>query len=243
MAQAGVASRRKAETMIREGRVSVNGKIVLRPGFLVDADKDSIKVDGRLLHSHPPHVYFLLNKPRGVVTSMEDPHGRPTVMDLMKGTKTRVFPVGRLDYQTEGLLLLTNDGELAHKLLHPRYALGRVYRVQVKGIPTRETLDKLRGGAHLEPGKRARVQVRFDRALKANAWLEITLREGRHREVRRICEAIGHPALVLKRIRFGPLSLRGIPTGRHRHLTEAEIRELRGVIRGRTDNPRNPKNP
>ena len=233
LARAGISSRRKAEDYIREGRVIVKGELVIEPGALVDPETDHIKVDGRRLRKPAPPIYLLLNKPRGVVTSLRDPQGRPTVVDLLKGFKARVFPVGRLDYDSEGLLLLTNDGELAQRLVHPRYGVERSYLVKVKGVPQQGALDRLREGIRLEPGLKVRGWVRMVRALKANAWLEVTLREGRHREVRRMCEAVGHPVLILRRIRFGPLTLEGLPAGRHRHLTEPEVRALRKLAASR----------
>lgn len=229
LARAGVASRRGSEDRIREGRVTVNGRVVLEPGTLVDPCRDHIKVDGRLVRLSFAPVYILLNKPRGFVSTVRDPQGRPTVLDLIKGVKGRLFPVGRLDYETEGLLLLTNDGGMAYRLLHPRYGISRVYLVKVRGIPTKEELALLRRGTRLKGGKTARAEVTLLRALKSNAWLRIVLREGRHREVRQMCEAIGHPAMNLRRVAFGPLTLGDLPIGRARPLTDQEVRGLRGV--------------
>ncbi len=227
LARAGVASRRGSEDRIREGRVTVNGRVVLEPGTLVDPRRDHIKVDGRLLRLSFAPVYILLNKPRGFVSTVTDPQGRPTVLDLIKGVRGRLFPVGRLDFNTEGLLLVTNDGEMAHRLLHPRYGMSRVYLVKVRGIPTKVELASLRRGTHLKGGKTARAEVTLLRSLKSNAWLRIVLREGRHREVREMCEAIGHPAMVLRRVAFGPLTLGDLPVGRFRPLTDQEVRGLR----------------
>lgn len=235
LARAGVASRRGSEEYIRQGRVTVNGRPVMEPGTLVDPDKDHIKVDGRLLRRSFSPVYVLLNKPRGFVSTVRDPQGRPTVLDLVKGVKGRLFPVGRLDYDTEGLLLLTNDGELSQRLLHPRYKMSRVYQAKVKGIPTNEELASLRRGIRLEGGRRARAEVEVFRTLKANAWLRIVLREGRHREVRQMCEAIGHPVIALRRVAFGPLSLGPLPVGRCRPLTDEELRRLREVTMARCE--------
>jgi 23S rRNA pseudouridine2605 synthase len=226
MSRSGVTSRRKAEDLIRAGRVSVNGQVVSEPGFLVDTSKDDIKLNGRLLRPQPSPIYLMLNKPSGVITTVRDPQGRTTVLDLIKGPKVRVFPVGRLDYHTEGLLVLTNDGDLAHRLMHPSYGMKRTYQVKVKGIPTREELDQLRMGIYLKPGLCVRAQVRICRTPRTNAWLEMVLQERRHREVRRMCEAIGHPVLILRRIRFGPLTLHGLPRGKYRHLTDLEVKNL-----------------
>jgi 23S rRNA pseudouridine2605 synthase len=226
LAQAGVCSRRGAEEYIREGRVTVNGQVVKESAVLVDPANDHIKVDGRRLRPVPPSVYILLNKPKGVVTSLEDPQGRPTVADVLRGVKARVFPVGRLDYDTEGLLLLTNDGELANRLLHPRYGLERVYLAKVKGIPSREILERFRRGIPMEAGSRGQGDARLHRSLKANAWIEVVVREGKHHEVRRMCESVGHPVIALRRIGFGPLTLEGVPLGRYRHLTPTEVQAL-----------------
>jgi len=224
---AGVASRRAAEALIRLGSVTVNGKPVMDPKAEVDPEQDHIKVNGRPLPRKAPPTYLLMYKPKGVVSTLHDPQGRITVRDLLKGVKVRVFPVGRLDLQSEGLLLLTNDGETAHRLLHPRYGVPRVYRAKVKGIPDERDLERIRRGVQLEPRVRVKAKVRVHRILKANAWIEITLTEGRNREVRRLCEAVGHPVLSLKRVRFGPLDLRGLQPGDVRRLTEGEIQRLK----------------
>lgn len=227
IARAGVSSRRQAEALIRQGRVTVNGLRIVEPGTLVDPERDHIKVNNRLLRTPPPPVYVLMNKPKGVVTTLRDPEGRPTIADFLSRFKVRLFPVGRLDYQTEGLLLLTNDGELAQRLLHPRHGIERTYLAKVKGIPTDADLAKIRKGIHLDAGLKVRAQVRLHRVPKVNAWLEIVIREGRHREVRRMCEACGYTVLALKRTRFGPLTTRGLPVGHHRRLTEPEVRHLK----------------
>lgn len=227
LARAGVTSRRGAEALIREGRVAVNGKVVREPATMVEPEWDLVSVDGRKVDWTFSPLYILMNKPKGVVTSLKDPEGRPTVRDLLKGIHRRVFPVGRLDFNTEGALLLTNDGELAQRLLHPRYQMERIYWAKVKGILTPSSLERLRAGLELEPGVWARARVRVIRALKANSWLELTVREGRYREVRRMCEAVGHPVLALKRISFGTLSIRGLPPGGYRHLTPVEVERLR----------------
>jgi 23S rRNA pseudouridine2605 synthase len=227
IARSGIVSRRKAEALILEGHVTVNGQGVTQPGTLVDPERDHIKVDDKLLQPIPCQVYILMNKPRGVMTTMHDPEGRTTVADLLSRIKVRVFPVGRLDYHTEGVLLLTNDGALAQRLLHPRHEMERTYLAKVKGIPTDDALARAQKGILIQRGQKARARVRRHRVLKSNAWLEIVLRQGRHREVRRICEAIGHPVMALKRTRFGPLTTRGLPVGRYRRLTDGEVRLLR----------------
>ncbi len=232
IARAGVSSRRGAENLIKEGKVRLNGKVVKEPGVMVDPRADRVQVGGKELSNPFSPIYILLNKPKGVVTTLRDPQGRPTVRDLLRKIHRRVFPVGRLDYQTEGVLLLTNDGELAQKLLHPRYQLERTYQAKVKGVPSRSALQSMRDGLELEPGLIQRAEVRVLKVLKSNAWLELTLREGRYREVRRMCEAVGHPVLSLKRIRFGPLSARGLPRGGYRLLTQEELRLLQRAVRG-----------
>jgi len=227
LARAGVASRRGAEALILEGRVTVNGRKVSELSTKVQPGVDVVRVDGKVIPWTFSPIYILLNKPKGVVTTLKDPLGRPTVRDLLKGIHRRVFPVGRLDFDTEGALLLTNDGELAHRLMHPRYGVERTYQAKVKGIPTQEALRRLREGVRLGDGEAARAKVRVLKVLKANCWLEITISQGKYREVRRMCEAVGHPVLALKRTRFGPISIKGLPRGSFRHLTPAEVRKLK----------------
>lgn len=228
---AGVTSRRTAESLIRLGCVTVNGKAVTDPKADVDPQQDHIRVNGRPLPRKAPLTYLLMYKPKGVVSTLHDPQGRITVRDLLKRVKVRVFPVGRLDLQSEGLLLLTNDGEMANRLLHPRYGVSRVYRAKVKGIPDERDLERIRRGVPLEPGARAKAKVKIYRVLKSNAWIEISLTEGRNREVRRLCEAVGHPVIALKRVRFGPLNLKGLRPGDVRPLSEEEIQMLRHACR------------
>lgn len=237
LARAGASSRRGAESLIQEGRVAVNGKVVLEPATMVDPEWDQVSVDGRKLQWTFSPLYILMNKPKGVVTTLKDPEGRPTVRDLLKGIHRRVFPVGRLDFNTEGALLLTNDGELAQRLLHPRYQVERTYWAKVKGIPTSSALERLRDGIELEPGVWARARARLVRVLKANSWLEMSVREGRYREVRRMCEALGHPVIALKRMSFGSLSIRGLPAGAYRHLTLAEVQRLRRGVNAPGEKP------
>ncbi len=233
IARAGVASRRAAEALIKEGHVKLNGKVVKEPWIMVDPMEDRVQVKNKELSNPFSPLYILLNKPKGVVTTLKDPHGRTTVRDLLKGIQRRVFPVGRLDYHTEGVLLLTNDGELAQRLLHPRYQLERTYQAKVKGVPSKAALQKIRTGLEVEPGTVLRARVRVLKLLKTNSWLELTLCEGKYREVRRMCEAVGHPVLALKRTRFGPLSVKGLPPGAYRHLTQLELDLLRKTVHGK----------
>ncbi|SHE74988.1 23S rRNA pseudouridine2605 synthase [Desulfofundulus australicus DSM 11792] len=228
MARAGVASRRHCEEMIAAGLVRVNGQVVTRLGTRVDPEKDTIEVAGRVLPRRPQEkIYILLNKPRGYVTTVRDPQGRPKVMDLLRGIKERVYPVGRLDFDSEGLLLLTNDGELAYALTHPRHRVPKTYLVLVKGTPGGEKLWRMAGGLMLEDGPAAPAKVKLIGKKDGNALLEITIYEGRKRQVRRMCARIGHPVIRLKRVKVGPLTLKGLGPGRYRFLTREEVRQLR----------------
>ncbi|MGH7966971.1 MAG: pseudouridine synthase [Candidatus Binatia bacterium] len=225
-----MASRRAAETLIQAGRVQVNGETVTRLGTTADLRRDRILVDGRPLLFPSAPLYFLLHKPVGVVSTLKDPQGRPTVRDLLRAVHERVFPVGRLDYHSAGLLLLTNDGALTERLLHPRYQLPRTYHAKVTGVLTPEALRALRGGVRLDDGTRtAPAEVGVLQVREKKTWLEITLREGRNREVRRMCEAVGYRVEKLIRVRFGPLTLDDLPPGAYRLLTPAEVRALQRV--------------
>jgi len=199
-------------------------------GTKADPRTDRITVDGRLLPPAAPFIYIILHKPTYVVTTLSDPEGRPTVRDLLPKLRERVFPVGRLDFHSAGLLLLTNDGELALRLTHPRYGVRKTYRVKVKGVPTRETLDQLARGVRLAEGTTAPAEVRIERSRDDKTWLELTLGEGRKREVRRMCEEVGHPVEKLVRVRLGPLSLGKLRPGEHRALTARELRDVRRAV-------------
>ena len=227
LSRAGVASRRTAEKLILEGRVQVNGETITQLGTTADPQNDRILVDGRPL-TFPQHfVYFLLHKPVGVVSTLSDPEGRRTVRDLLVGVQERVFPVGRLDYDSSGVLLLTNDGDLTERLLHPRYQIPRTYHAKITGVPTQAALKALRSGVRLDDGTTTSpATVRVLRTSEKKAWVEITLREGRNREVRRMCEAVGHRVEKLIRVRFGPLALDDLPPGMYRALTAGEITVL-----------------
>jgi pseudouridine synthase len=226
LSRAGVASRRNAEKIMLEGRVTLNGSLVRELGTKADVGRDDIRVDGVRVRPPKEPVYLLLNKPKGVVTTRHDPSGRQTVMDLVPSV-AGLFPVGRLDVTTEGLILLTNDGDFAQRVAHPRYEVPRVYHAKVRGIPGAETLARLRGGVRVE-GERLKVdRVRILEA-EGNAWIEVTLHEGKHREVKRLLEAVGHPVSKLKRVALGPLTNRGLDPGEFRHLTPREVKALRG---------------
>jgi 23S rRNA pseudouridine2605 synthase len=223
LAHAGVASRRAAEGLIAQGRVRVAGELVLDPALEVD-ERSRVEVDGELLAGPEPRVVYALHKPVGVLSTASDTHGRPTVVELL-GEERRLYPVGRLDADSSGLILLTNDGELANRLTHPRYEVPRTYRVRVAGGPVGErALSALRTGVELEDGPTAPARVR---RLRGGDELELTIREGRNRQVRRMCEAVGHPVLALRRVAFGPLRLGDLEPGAHRRLGEAELRKLR----------------
>jgi len=229
LSRCGIASRRRAEEMIIEGRVTVNGKIATI-GMKADITRDHIKVDGRLIKGTEPCVYLIFNKPRGCITSLNDPEGRPTIRDYLRGIKVRVYPVGRLDYNSEGLLLLTNDGELASRILHPSSRIPKTYHVKVDGFPDERDVQRLQKGIRLEDGITAPSKVRLIRHTKANSWYEITIHEGRKRQIRRMFERIGHPVIKLKRIRIDGIGLGDLPAGSFRYLTPSEIKRLKKEV-------------
>lgn len=226
LAHAGVASRRAAEEIVRAGRVSVGGETVLDPARDVDQSSD-VRVDGRALEGAEGRVVYVVNKPAGVLSTASDPYGRPTIVGLVgEAQGRRLYPVGRLDADSTGLILLTNDGELANRLTHPRFHVPKTYRVRVRGGPVAgSALRELRDGVELEDGRTAPAEVR----PVGRDGLEITIHEGRNRQVRRMCEAVGHPAIALERVAFGPLRLDGLRQGSYRRLGDAEVRRLRGA--------------
>jgi len=235
IAAAGVASRRRAEELISSGRVQVNGTVVTELGTKADPDVDHVRVNGKLLQPEQRHVYLLLNKPKGYVTTVSDPEKRPTVMDLVRGIRGRVYPVGRLDYASEGLLLMTNDGELANRLMKAASHVAKTYLVKVAGTPKEESLAKLRAGVSIatDEGRRVKTSPAAVRVVKeaANPWYEITLIEGRNRQIRRMFEAVGHHVEKIKRVRYGPLTL-DVPPGEFRQLTLKEVQRLKSATGG-----------
>ena len=238
IAAAGIASRRKAEQLISGGLVAVNGQVVTELGSKADPEHDHIRVNGKLLHGAERHVYLLMNKPKGYVTTLSDPEHRPTVMDLLRGVKTRVYPVGRLDYASEGLLLLTNDGDFANRLMSAASHVSKTYMVKVAGTPTEDGLGKLRKGISIptEKGRRVRTAPAMIKTIResANPWYEVTLTEGKNRQIRRMFEEIGHHVEKIKRVRYGPLQL-DVPPGEFRKLNAGEIERMKSLIRTTND--------
>jgi pseudouridine synthase len=224
LSQAGIASRRASERLIVEGRVSVNGATVRELGTKADAAGDDIRVDGRRVKLPERHRYLLLNKPRGYVTTRSDPQKRPTVIDLLGSVRDYVYPVGRLDFDSEGLLLLTNDGDLAARLTHPSHGVARVYEVRVAGVPDPHDLDRLARGIVVEGRKTQPAHVK---ASPGQSIFTITVREGRNRQVRKMCEAIGHPVDRLRRVAIGPIRDNRLKPGQWRDLTKDEVERLR----------------
>ena len=238
LARAGIASRRKAEELITAGRVTVNGKVATL-GEKADPERDAVKLDGKRVHPARGHRYLLLNKPKGFVTTLADPEGRPTVLDLVPPQFRRALvPVGRLDYQTEGLLLLTDDGEFANRIAHPRYGCRKVYAVKVKGVPPERELDRLRRGVVLEGERTAPARIRRARPPAGpreggNSWWLVELAQGRTRQIREMFFRVGHPVQKLRRIAIGPLSDERLPVGACRELSEREVEALRRSTRPR----------
>lgn len=230
LALAGVASRREADRWIQEGRISVNNQVVEELGLRVDEDKDVVRVDGRKIQVKTQPVYILLNKPAGYLVTLKDPFRRPTVRTLLPASLGRVFPVGRLDLATEGLLVLTNDGELAFRLSHPRFGVKKVYLAKIKGEPDKEALRRLERGVHLERAKTAPAKVVLLAPGQKSSWLRLELQEGRKREVREMCRAVGHPVLELRRVEFAGLGLGNLKPGQWRHLEPGEVRRLKSLV-------------
>lgn len=236
LARAGVASRRKAEELIEEGRVRVNDTTVLELGVKVDPEVDEVRVDGKKIRifseAHLEKVYLLLNKPPNTLTTTSDDRGRKTVMELISNISgTRLFPVGRLDFDAEGALLLTNDGDLAHRLTHPRFHVPKTYHAKVKGRPTEESLEKIRRGLYLDDGPTKPAHVEILQDAKVNTWCEITVTEGRNRLIKRMFWRIRHPVMKLIRVEFAGLNVDGMRSGDSRMLTKAEVQQVRDMLR------------
>jgi len=230
IAAAGIASRRHAEELITSGRVSVNGKVVNTLGAKADPKTDHIKVNGKLIKPllrPQDKVYVVLNKPKGYLSSLSDPEGRPLVTDLIPSALGRVHPVGRLDFNTEGLILLTNDGEFTNYVTSPRNQIPKVYKVKVKGVPTEYAIQRLRRGIRLDDQKRAApAEIERLEETKTNAWFAVTLHEGRNQQIRRMFDAIGHSVLKLSRVRIGPLDGLKLKSGQWRLLTPLEVKKF-----------------
>ncbi len=227
LSQAGAASRREADRLIADGRITVNGRMETELGSKIDDGKDRVEFDGRPVRKDERPVHVLMNKPIGAVVSLRDPFGRTTVRDLLVGLKARVFPVGRLDTDSSGALLLTNDGDLAFRLAHPRFEVPKVYLAKVEGVPSDETVEKLRRGIFLEGKKTAPAKATIMSRSGPNGLVKVTIHEGRKREVRKMFEALGHPVKDLKRIEFAGLTLEGLKPGAWRVLDAGEVRRLR----------------
>jgi 23S rRNA pseudouridine2605 synthase len=244
IASAGIASRRKAEELIVSGAVTVNGHVVTELGTKADLATDRIKVGNKVLKTTQQSVYILVNKPKGYVSTVSDPEGRKTVLDLIGRVNARVYPVGRLDYNSEGLLLLTNDGDLANKLTHASSGVEKTYLVKVSGTPNEESIARLRGGVSIPEGRdphgdRVRTAPAKIRKFREgdNPWYEVTLIEGRNRQIRKMFEEINHHVEKIKRVKYGPLEL-DVETGRSRNLSEREIQQLRRAADGRAPYPK-----
>lgn len=230
LAEAGVASRRKAEELIVAGKIKVNGKTVTELGTKIDPRKDEITYLGKKISTkETKHIYIMLHKPEGYVTTAKEQFGRPAVLDLIKGVEERIFPVGRLDYDTSGLLLLTNDGDLTYKLTHPKHDVDKTYIARIYGTPTETDLQKFRRGVFVD-GKRTKpAKIQILEKGERICTVEIIIHEGRNRQVRKMCEAIKHPVAQLKRVATGDLKLGDLPKGKFRHLTEKEVKYLKSL--------------
>ena len=232
LARAGVASRRSAEKLITEGKIRVNGVIIKELGTKVDPFKDKISYNGKMVKLERKKVYYMLNKPKGYISTVKDDKGRKTVVDILSDVEERIFPIGRLDYNTEGLLLLTNDGDFMNKLLHPKYEIGKIYVAKIDGIINLDDLHKLADGVKLEDGKTAPADVYLDSINKTlkESRVEITIYEGKNRQVRRMFKALGYEVKALKRIAFAGLTLNKLKRGEYRKLTDNELLRLRKKI-------------
>ena len=231
IASCGVASRRKAEEIILQGRVKVNGNIVTELSFNIDEKNDLVEIDNKKIGLSEKYIYIVLNKPEGYITTVKDQFDRPSVLDLVTDIKERVYPIGRLDYETSGLLILTNDGDLTYKLTHPKHEVDKTYVALVKGQPTYEELKNFRDGLEIEDYKTAPAKIRVVDVNEEKNYskCEIKIHEGRNRQVRKMCKAINHPVLRLRRIAMGEIRLKGLKVGEYRHLTKEEIEYLKCI--------------
>lgn len=229
LAKMGIASRRGAEEIILEGRVTVNGQVAAL-GMKADMTKDHIKLNGKLLTRPEPKVYLMINKPRGVITTLSEAEERPSIRDYLRKIKYRVFPVGRLDYDSEGLLLLTNDGDLTHAILHPSKKIPKTYHVKIKGLIEDDKIEKLKRGVKLEDGMTSPARLKKLRKTEENSWIEITIYEGKKRQVRRMFQKVGHSILKLKRVRINGIELGNLPTGEIRYLTPEEVGKIKKEV-------------
>src|SRR5688572_20440860 len=246
IAHAGFASRREAETMIREGRVTVNGRVVTELGTKAHPGRDHIKVDGKLITRPETHRYILLYKPKEVTSTVNDPEGRKTVVDLVKGVRERIYPVGRLDFQSEGLLLLTNDGDLAYKVSHPKHGSVKTYHVKVRGVPDERIIGKLERGITIEGKRTVPCEIRRMKTTgrgeeEGNSWYEVRLREGRNQQIRKMFKAVGHPVSKLRRVAIGPIADPKLTPGDWRELTKHEVKMLATMKELPKAKPRRPK--
>ena len=242
IAHAGFASRREAEAMIRDGRVTVNGKVVTELGTKASPGRDHIKVDGKLITRAETHRYILLYKPREVASTVNDPEGRSTVIDLVRGVRERIYPVGRLDYQSEGLLLLTNDGDLAFKVTHPKHGSVKTYHVKVRGVVDDRMVGKLERGITIDGKRTVPCEVRQMKTTgrgdeEGNSWYEVKLREGRNQQIRRMFKAIGHPVMKLRRVAIGPIADPTLQPGEWRELTPREVKQLAAMKEPKKERP------
>lgn len=233
LSHAGVASRRTAETMIEEGRVKVNNKVCKELGTQVDPDKDKVEVDGRVIEGVASLIYLLVNKPQGYITTLDDPEGRPIITDLIPANMPRVYPVGRLDWDSDGAVLMTNDGDLTNLLTHPSHEIEKTYAVKVAGVieDTAKELELLRKGVEIEPGVVTKpAVVKVGRQTDKNTWLEFRISEGRNRQIRRMCEVVGYRVSRLRRVAIGPLTIKGVRSGQFRALDTEEVRSLYNAV-------------
>lgn len=228
MATCGVASRRKSEEIIQQGRVKVNGVMIKELGYKVDTEKDEVLVDNNIIKKEERKVYIALNKPEGFVCTVKDEKGRETILDLVK-VKERIYPIGRLDYDTSGLILLTNDGDVYNKIIHPREEKNKVYIALIKGIPSSRSIEKFEKGIDIGGYITAPARIKILKTFNGAAEVEITIHEGKNRQIRRMCDTLGHPVISLKRIQVGNIKLNNLPKGKWRFLDEEEISYIKNM--------------